>query len=69
VAHAASDGAVRIPNRRKALRLKPHFAKLRFKVGAAIYARIQIDVDHVGYVVKMTQHSMYDVYLGLFLYC
>jgi hypothetical protein len=66
VAHAAPDGTVRIPNGRKALRLQPHFSELRLKMGAAVYARIQIDVDHVGYVVEIAYgHGLY-IYI---LYC
>jgi hypothetical protein len=68
VAHAAPDGAVRIPNGRKALRLQPHFSELRLKVGAAVYARIQIDVHHMGYVVEIAYgHGLYIIYCIVFI--
>jgi hypothetical protein len=68
VAHAAPDGPVRIPNGRKALRLQPHFSELRLKMGAAVYARIQIDVNHMGYVVEIAYgHGLYIILFLLFL--
>jgi hypothetical protein len=50
--HAASDGAVFIPNGRKPLRMQSNFSELRFKMGATVYARIQINVQHVCYIMK-----------------
>ena len=43
VAHGAPNGAARILNGRKALRMKSDFEKLRFKMFTTICARIQID--------------------------
>ena len=65
VAHAASNGAVRVPNGRKALRLKSKskVAKLRFKMCATIHARIQIDEDHIGYIVKIAEPFCYYTYI------
>jgi hypothetical protein len=56
VAHAASNGAIRIPNRRKPLRVQSYFSELRLKMGATVYARIQINVYNVIYVVKLMNH-------------
>jgi hypothetical protein len=56
VAHAASDGAIRVPNRRKPMWVQSNFSELRLKMCATVYARIQINVQNVAYVVKLTNH-------------
>ena len=58
VAHGAANGAARILNGRKALRMKSDFGKLQFKMCATICARIQIDEHNIGYIVKMTDHLL-----------
>jgi hypothetical protein len=62
VAHAASNGAVRIPNGAKALRLQPQFSELRFTMGATVYARIQINEEHVLDVVKRANGIGFHMY-------
>ena len=69
VAHGAPNGTARILNGRKALRMKSDFGKLQFKMCATICARIQIDEQDVGYIMKSTEHFviLYIIYL-LFYY-
>jgi hypothetical protein len=65
VAHAAPSGTARIMNGRKALRMKTDFEKLQFKMCATICARIQIDEQDIGYIMKIAEHLLfYDVFIN-----
>ena len=63
VAHGASNGAARILNGRKALRMKSDFGKLQFKMCATICARIQIDEQDIGYIMKIAEHFLIYIYI------
>ena len=65
VAHGAPNGTARIPNGRKALRMKSDFGKLQFKMCATICARIQIDEQDVGYIMKIVEHFVIYIYIIL----
>jgi hypothetical protein len=65
VTHGAPNGTARIMNGRKALRMKSDFEKLQFKMCATICARIQIDEQDIGYIMKIAEHLLfYDVFIN-----